>query len=243
VHSRDRVWLIYVVAAAYGTASILFGSARSALLTEMLPERLLPSANAALQSISESMRLVAPVAGAGLFALLGGGAVAALDSLTFLASAACLARLRHHDVRPTPGESHFVAQLTAGARHIARTPALRRVVLAVAVTLLVVGFAETLIFTVIQVQLHRRPSFFGVLGFAQGVGAVAGGLAAAAALRRLGDARLVAAGMALFAVGDGLLLVPDVAVVLAGIAVAGVGISWASRSARWRPRSSTSGCC
>jgi hypothetical protein len=74
----------------------------------------------------------------------------------FLTSAACLARLRHHDARSKPRESHLLEQNLAGARHIARTPALRGVVLAVTLAVRVTGFSETVIFTVIQVQLHRR---------------------------------------------------------------------------------------
>ena len=75
-------------------------------------------------------------------------------------------------------------------RHIARTRALRQIVVGVGLALLVVGFAETLIFTIIQQVLHRPPSFFGVLSSRQGVGAIAGGITAPLLLRRLGDAKL-----------------------------------------------------
>src|SRR5689334_5863839 len=56
VHGRDQVWLIYVVTVLYGGSAVVFGSAQSALVAEMLPERLLPAANAALQTASEGMR-------------------------------------------------------------------------------------------------------------------------------------------------------------------------------------------
>ncbi len=227
VHGRGQLWLIYAVTVVYGGVGVVFGSAQSALLTEMLPEQLLPDANAALQTVSEGMRLVAPLAGAALFAWQGGGTVAALDAATFLVSAACLARLRHADLRPRPHELHLRQQVTGGARHIARTPALLRIVLAVGVALLVVGFAETLIFSVISQGLHRSPSFLGVLSSLQGVGAIAGAVAAPRILRRVGDSRLIAAGLALFAVGDSLLIVPRLPVVLTGMVIAGIGISWA----------------
>jgi len=66
-----------------------------------------------------------------------------------------------------------------------------------------------------------------VLSTAQGAGAIAGGLAAGAALRRHGDGRVMGLGMLLFAVGEAGLLVPSTAVVLAGFAVAGSGVSLA----------------
>ena len=112
-------------------------------------------------------------------------------------------------------------------RHIARSPGLRRIVATTGVALLVVGFSETLVFSVIQHGLHRQPTFFGVLSSAQGLGAVAGGIVAGGMVRRHGDGRLIGLGMLLFAVGETALLVPHVAVVLVGFAVAGGGVSWA----------------
>src|SRR5579864_1763218 len=72
VHGRGQVWLIFAVTIAYGASAVVFGSAQSALLTELLPRELLPPANALLQTFSEGMRLVAPLVGAALFAWLGG---------------------------------------------------------------------------------------------------------------------------------------------------------------------------
>jgi predicted MFS family arabinose efflux permease len=80
---------------------------------------------------------------------------------------------------------------------------------------------------VVTVGLHRQPAFFGVLSSLQGVGAIAGGLTAAALLRRIGDARLVAFGLFLFAVGDGLLVLANLPVVLVGFAIAGAGVTYA----------------
>ncbi len=227
VHGRGEVWIIYAVTLLYGASGYLFSSARSALLTIMLPSEQLADANAALQSFSEGSRLIAPLIGAGIFAAVGGGAVAVLDAATFGCSAVCLALLELEERRPRPSEHHLLAQLTAGARHIHRSPGLRRIVAALAVALLVVGFAETVIFAVLQYALHRSPAFLGVLSVAQGVGALAGAVTAAAALRRLGDGRTLGLGILLFAAGDSLFLIPLLAPVVAGFVVAGVGISWA----------------
>ncbi|MDQ1615738.1 MAG: hypothetical protein QOJ60_1677, partial [Actinomycetota bacterium] len=82
VHGRDQLWLIYVVAFLYGASLVTFQSARSALLTTMLPDEVLGEANGSLGTVREALRLVGPVSGAGLFALWGGHAVAALDAAT-----------------------------------------------------------------------------------------------------------------------------------------------------------------
>jgi MFS family permease len=96
----------------------------------------------------------------------------------------------------------------------------------ISATMLVIGFSETLLFA-ITAALHRAPSFIGVLGTAQGVGSVAGGVTAGKLLRRFGDLRTAGIGVLLFAVGDAMFLVPSMPVVLAAMAVAGLGIVWA----------------
>jgi MFS family permease len=89
-----------------------------------------------------------------------------------------------------------------------------------------VGFSETLIFAVVDEGLHRSPAFLGVLEPAQGVGAIAGGLTAAWALRRFGDVRLVGTGMGLFALGDSSFVTHSLTLIAVGFAVAGFGIGW-----------------
>jgi Na+/melibiose symporter-like transporter len=225
VHDRDDVWIIYVVTFVYGASGFLFTSAQSALFTQMLPGERLADANAVLQTASEGSRLIAPLIGAGLFAAVGGPAVAGLDAVTFLASAVCLAGLRMRESRPIAPEHHILTQLGAGIAHIAHRPGLRRIVLTVAAALLVVGFAETAIFAVLQKGIHRPPAFLGVLSAAQGVGAIAGAVAAAAVIRRIGDARTVALGILLFGAGDAFFLIPTVGPVLVGIASAGLSLA------------------
>lgn len=226
VHDRGDAWLIYAVAFAYGALGTVFFPARAALLKIMLPEELLADANGALSASREGLRIIAPLAGVGLYKLFGGSAVAILDSATFAASVFFLSRMRVREEKPAPPEHHFVREVTAGMRHIWETLPLRQVVLGVAVALLVVGFAETLIFFVIH-AIHERPSFFGVFATIQGTGSVAGGLTAAALMRRIGDVRLVGLGLALFAVADVALTVPSLGIVIAAGPVAGVGVAWA----------------
>lgn len=226
VHDRGDAWLIYLVALLYGLAGTVFYPARSALLRLMLPEELLADANGALSSTREGLRIVAPLAGAGLYAAFGGGVVAAIDAATFAASIVSLGLMRVREERPEPPEHHFLHEVTAGMRHVWQTLPLRQIVLGLAVALLVTGFVETLIFSVFS-SLGRQPSFFGVFATCQGVGSIAGGLTAAGLVRRLGDGRLVGLGLAVFAVADLCLTVPSLPVVLVAAPVAGAGIAWA----------------
>jgi predicted MFS family arabinose efflux permease len=227
VHDEGDVWLLYAVAALYGAGFCVFAAAQSAFLTVMLPRTLLGEANAIFQTLGEFVRLFAPLLGAGLFAVVGGGAVAALDALTFAVSALCLWRLGTREPPPQRPEHHVLRELTAGARHVLAPGTLRRVVLTLAVAMLVIGFSETFVFAVIEHGLHRSPAFFGVVSTIRGLGAIGGGLTAAAVLRRVGDIRLGGLGLALFGAGELALVVPHLAVVAPGLVVAGFGLPWA----------------
>jgi MFS family permease len=226
VHDRGDVWIIYAVTVFYGAAGTFAASARSALLTVMVPQELLAESNGVLQTLREGLRLVAPLVGAIIYASVGGGAVAVLDSASFVAVVIALLLIRPEEPRFEREEHHFVTELLAGARHVFATLPLRQIVLATGVCLLVVGFSETLIFAVLDQGLHRPTSFFGVLSSLQGVGAIVGGVTAARTMRRLGDVKLVGLGMGLFAVGDLSFVSHSLPLVLAGIAVAGAGIAW-----------------
>ena len=226
VHDRGDVWILYAVTFLYGLAGDIFAGALSALMRVMLPEELLVDANAALQTARQGMRLVAPLAGAGLYAAFGGGVVAIVDAATFAVSALTLALIRVREPKPEPQTESFRTEVSAGIRHIWKTIALRQIVLGVGLAILFVGFEETLIFVVIDKVLHRPPSFLGVLSALQGAGAIAGGLTAPRLLRRLGDTKLVGLGLVVFAVGDGLWLVPSLAAICVGFAIAGAGLAW-----------------
>lgn len=227
VHDRGDLWLLYVVATLYGLGGDIFAAARAAMLKAMLPEELLGDANGAYQSLREGLRIVAPLAGAGIFAVAGGAAVALVDAATFVVSAATLIALRFNEPPIAPREHHVLREMSAGLTHIARVPVLRQLTIGLGAVLLVAGFGETLIFAITSDSLHRSPAFVGVLDTFQGLGSIAGGLTASAIMRRVGDLRLAGYGIIGFGLGIVLWLVPSTAAVLGGSAIAGIGIVWA----------------
>jgi MFS family permease len=226
VHDRGDVWLLYAMAVFYGAAGTIGASARSALMTVMIPKELLGDGNAIFQSVREGLRLIAPLVGAGIYAAAGGGVVAILDSVSFVAVVISLLLMRTPEPRFQRVEHTFISEALAGARHIVHTIPLRQIIFSTGAALLVVGFSETVIFAVIDQGLHRGPSFLGVLSTLQGVGAIAGGVTAARGLRRLGDVRLAGLGMAAFAIGDFSFLSSNLPLIAVGIAIAGFGVSW-----------------
>ena len=226
VHDRGDVWILYAVAAAYGISFSLVGAGGSALLATMLPADELADANGVMQTAREGLRLVAPLAGAALFTAAGGATVALLDVATFLVAAAALAAMRVAEPRPEPCTERLRAQFAAGARHLRDTVPLRRLTVACAVALLVIGFSETLTFEIVDTGLHRDTGFVGVLIAVQGVGAVVGALTAATLVRRAGEIAVAGLGMIVFSLGTTLLTSGTMVVVLGGLVLFGAGIPW-----------------
>ena len=226
VHDRGDIWLIYAMAVFIGVAGTLAASARSALMTTTIPRELLGEGNAIFQSVREGLRLIAPLIGAGIYAAAGGGVVAIVDSVSVVFVVVALLLMRTPEPRFDREEHTFISEALAGARHIVHTIPLRQIIFSTGAALFVVGFSETVIFAVIDQGLHREPSFLGVLSTLQGVGAIAGGLTAARALRALGDVRVAGLGMGAFAVGELSFVTSSLPLITAGIIVAGFGVSW-----------------
>ncbi len=226
VHTRAELWLLYTVTLLYGLGGDIFGAARTSMLKAMLPDEQLGEANGVLQTVREGLRIVAPITGAGLFAAFGGHVVAVIDAATFLGSAATLVALPFEEPPVAPHEEHFLREASAGLTHIARTKVLRELSIGLCAALTVIGFCETLIFAIVIDGLHHSAPFVGVLDTFQGVGAIAGGLTAAALMRRIGDVRVTGLGLVLFAVACFGFLSPSLEGVLPSVVVFGAGIAW-----------------
>jgi MFS family permease len=227
VNSSEDAWLIYLVAVAYGAVGTVFYPARAALMRVILPEELLANANGLLSIARQGLRVIAPVIGAGLYVAFGnnGGTVAILDSASFVGSALFLLAIRVREDRPEPPEHHFLREVTMGIEHVWNTLPLRQITIGTTVALLVAGFTETLIFSVLD-ALHKPASWFGVLAPLQGAGSIVGGVTAGLIVKRFGETKTVGIGLALFGFCGVLLAVPTLGVVAAAFTVAGVGVVW-----------------
>lgn len=199
VHSRADLWVMYAVAACYGAASTVIGPAGNGLIKDFLADQDLTGASAAQTTISQGLRIASPLAGAAIYAAFGGGVLAVLDSVTFLAAIGALLSVRVPETGPpaVTGE-RFRTQLLAGAAHIRRTPLLAQITLSATTAMLVLGFYESVTFAVIA-AIGRPASFFGVLISIQATGSILGGLAVTPLIRGAGEARTLGIALALWA--------------------------------------------
>ena len=226
VHDAGDVWIVYAVAFCYGISFIVVPAALNGLLKDMLAEEVLVEANASLGLTREGLRLVGPLVGAATFSLVGGGTVAMVDALTFLVAAAAIAGLRvretAHDEAREP--QRWWVEVAEGASYIGRTPLLLHPTVALGLALLVIGFAESAVYAVVE-AFDQPVTFVGPLLTVQGAGAVLAGLVASRVVRRIGEPTTIVVGLALTTVGlAGIVVAATVWQLLVTVLVLGMGI-------------------
>jgi uncharacterized membrane protein len=182
------------------------GPAQTALVQAIVPADMLGDANGALQTAQQGMRLVTPLAGAGLFAIVGPVPVIVGDAATFLVAVATLLAISVRERRAVPAGRRWLTEMTAGARHIARTVPLRQLTVTAAIVVTAYGLSETIPFTVVSHGLHKSAPFVGILTAAQRVGAIIAGVAAGPLMRKLSEAMLAVLGMICASAGYVLLI-------------------------------------
>ncbi|MFF1730042.1 MFS transporter [Streptomyces sp. NPDC058247] len=224
VGSAGRLWILFAVLVVYGACGVVTDAAEAALVPAVVGRHALGDFNGLRMTADEGMKLVAPLAGAGLFAVYGGGGVALLDATSFAAAAGLYARLRVREPAPARPATGVWARTVEGVRALWRQERLRPLVLAAAATMLLAGLNGATLYAVVDGGLGRSPSYAGVLYAVQGAGSVVAGLVAGRLLRRVGERRFAAAGIALFAAGTGLRAIPYDAVALGCSAAIGMGL-------------------
>jgi MFS family permease len=233
IHSGAGVPIIYAVMFLYGFFGTVQSAADMGLRSTVYTEAEYGAANAFIQTFSEGMRLVTPLVGAGLFVLIGGPAIAAIDLSALLLATVAFVLLRVKEEPIVHEDSHWRVKMLAGVHHITGTPVLRRLAIALGVILSTFGFLETIIFAVVTDGLGKPAAFVGVAIFCQGIGAAVGGPFAAKVIRRVGEVGTVLAGTALCGVGSVIIFATAFAsrgvglpLLFVGAAIMGVGVPW-----------------
>jgi MFS family permease len=226
VRGPNQVWLIWAVMTGYGVSFSVLSAAQSGFLHTLLPEDLLGDAQGWLSTVREGLRLVAPLIGAGVFAVVGGHVVALIDTATFAVAAATIATIHVKEPAPAPRSGKWSAEIIMGWSHIRAVPALRQLVAALGTLCLVIGFTETAGFAVITTGLHLSPSWIGPWQVLMGVGAIIGGPTVSRAMRRFGEGRVAAMGMLCWAVAAAMFTAPNIAVVAAASIISGFSLPW-----------------
>ena len=223
VDGPDRLWILFAVLLVYGAVGVVHDAAESALIASAVDRTLLGDFNGLRMTATEGMKLVAPLAGAGLYAVYGGARVALLDAITFVLAAGVYALLRLREVPPPKATSNWRTQTAEGARHLWAHPRLRPLVLTGGTTMLLAGTSGSTVYAIAE-GLGHSPSYVGLMYAVQGTGSVTIGLASGPLLRRLGEHRFAGYGIALTALAGTAQALPYDAVALVSAAATGIGL-------------------
>ncbi|MDQ2958683.1 MAG: MFS transporter [Actinomycetota bacterium] len=240
VHSDRQLWLMYAVAAFYGTSFLFIRPASSGLIKDMLPDEDLGAANAAFITIGQGLRIVSPLVGAALYARFGGGSLAILDAATFGFAILMLLSIRVTESAVPPAEQVSVRErMLVGLRYVRDTRVLAQITMSGMIAMLVLGFYESLTFAVVA-ALGRPASFFGVLMSIQAVGSIVGGLFVTKLMKRFGEPRTLGFALLAWAVASAVYTIQSlpsavVALVIFGIAVPLYAVAFSTATQRFTP--------
>ncbi|MFJ7967836.1 MFS transporter [Streptomyces sp. NPDC096324] len=225
VRSEDHVWLLFAALTLVGAGMVLTDAAETALVAAAVPAELRGDFNGLVLTAIESMKLLAPPAGASLFTAFGGPTVALLDAVTFVLAAVAFRLIRVREAVPEARVGRAWSAGTAeGARYLRRHPVLRPLVVTSGTTMMLAGVSSTATYAMLDAGLHRSPAFAGVLTSVQGLGSVVSGLAAGALMRRMSVRTFSTAGLVLFALGALARATPWTPVVIGSSLMIGLGL-------------------
>ena len=228
VHSKDTLWIVYVVAFCESCFDQFVYPAESALIPNLVSEEHLVSANA-LKSIGmNSSRLIGGALGGIVLAALGLRGVILIDAITFLFVATMILLIRmpakqqsaaqllesHAADNGSVGElatnptRHFAGEWLEGLQLIARQRALIILLIMFMLQSLGEGVFGVLLVVFVKQVLHGGSVDYGLILSIQAVGSLIGGVFIGAFGKRFAPARMLGVCMFLFGFID--LLIIDV---------------------------------
>jgi MFS family permease len=233
IHGQAGLWRIYLVMTIYGALATVGSAAGVGLRTTIFGDSQIAGVNGLLSTVSEGMRLVVPLIGAGLFVVAGAMAVAWVDIGSFCVAVVLLSGIKVVEQHEANHGTPWVTLMTAGVHYIFANPLLRRLTVGLAVCVSTFGFFETAMFAVTTNGLGRSASFVGVFMALQGVGAIVAGISSARLISRFGEMKLSSVGMVVIALGSAMILLAthahswlSVGVDVASVGILGVGVTW-----------------
>ena len=170
-----ELWHIVIVVVFYGSGAAFFAPAFDAIVPELLPADRLAQANALDQVVRPiALRLAGPALGGALVGALGPGTAFALDSASFLVSAAALLAMRAPAGRATVDAVSVRGDLREGWRFVRRRSWLWATFGSAAIAyLLFMGPVEVLLPLLVKHELHGSAAELGLVFAAGGLGSVA----------------------------------------------------------------------
>lgn len=234
--------LLAVVQFAQNMSNAMTDSAAPALRRDIITDAERTQSNALMHISGHTCALLAPLAGAAIYATWGFGAIIAVDFFTFLGSFVLVCGIRHSRTKAVRDDIDHGAPHAAGVlRHAAATSfadmrgglniaARDTFVMVWVLQGIVIGAANTMFNVALVPWLNQSlgglEHLLGALVATIGASGVVAGIIVARVGERIRAATLVRVGAVILAVGSvGLLGTPPIAVVFVGLALFGVAMA------------------
>lgn len=201
--------LLLGVAACDGLATMAFELARSAWIARNVETAALATRNAQLSAASSATEAASFGIGGWIYQLLGGAFALAIDAVSYLVSALCLAGVREAatTVRPAshwPSPRDLVREARTGMATLLGEPTLRGLAWVHIVVVVGMSLGGTSYMIYVARDLALEPGVLGLVFALGGAGSATGAALAPAIGRRLGGGGAVTLGLAVAAVGASL---------------------------------------
>lgn len=171
-----ELWQIVALMAVIGLGDAVFNPASVALVPDLLPDHLLPQANALQGTVRPLMGQLAGPALAGLVvAGVGPGPAFVIDATSFVVSALAVAAIRHRSRRegPPAGLGSALREIGEGIAFVRANAWIWATLVSAMLSLLVfIGPRQTLVPFLIKNRLELGPEALGATFAAGGVGAI-----------------------------------------------------------------------
>lgn len=174
-----RLWMVYVLALALGAAAAVDAPARQAFVSEMVPREDISNAVSLNSASFHAARIVGPAMAGLLIAWVGTGPVFFINAVSYGAVIVSLARMRVHELAPSPAGVRGKGQLRAGLQYVRGRPDL---VLILAIIGMVGTFGLNFQMTTALMATSvfgKGAGQYGLLGSIMAVGSLSGALLAA----------------------------------------------------------------
>jgi predicted MFS family arabinose efflux permease len=242
------IWIAYLVLVVSSSLEQLFSPAETALLPNLLedPDDDLVTANALNGMNNHLARLIGPALGGIIVALGGMTAVALIDAVSFVLSAALIGSIRASHTRAAPVASleheaatrwmRVVAEWREGLRIVLHQPVLRALLVFFVITRIGEGLTATLFVPWVTDALHSDSAGYGALLSTQALGGLAGAVVIGRMGARLNPLRLLIVGAVAFGLIDLALFTYPVLYPFIGpalVAMVIVGVPGAAMVAGW----------
>ena len=203
-----NIWWILGLSLLQGLVNAFDMPARQAFVIQMIDDRAdLSNAIALNSSIVNGSRLIGPAVAGLVIAAVGEGYCFLIDGISYIAVIWSLLAMRIAPVESRADQKHVLQELAEGWTYIVESPAIRSILVVLALASLV-GMPFTVLLPIMAGNvLHGGPHTLGFLMGASGIGAFTSALSLALRRSVLGLGRMIAiscgmmgAGLVLFAI-------------------------------------------